>query len=193
MKTVNGRTTEYEIDDIFLKRYSPRAMSREKISKEELMTLFEASRWAPSSNNSQPWRFVYAMRENPEFEKLFSFVMEKNQIWCKNAGALVVLISKNNLEDGSLSIPHTFDTGSAFENLALQATQMNFVAHPMGGFNRNIAKEKLSVPDDYTVEIMIAIGKHGKIEDLPEYLQERETPTQRKNLEEIISEGSFKK
>ena len=72
-KEVNGRTTEYPIDDIFLKRYSPRAMSGEPISKEELMTLFEAARWAPSASNIQPWRFIYAMRGRPEFAKLFSF------------------------------------------------------------------------------------------------------------------------
>jgi nitroreductase len=192
MKTVNNRITEYNIDDVFLKRYSPRAMSGEKITEEELMTLFEAGRWAPSSMNSQPWRFIYAMRETPPFENFLSFLKEHNRSWCKNASVLVVLISKNNLDDGSLSIPHSFDSGSAFENLALQATQMNLVAHPMGGFDKNLAKEKLGVPNDYTIEIMIAIGKHGKIEDLPKELQEREKPSQRKNLEEIVFEGEFK-
>ena len=75
MKTINNRTTEYPIEDIFLKRYSPRAMSGEKISKEELMTLFEAARWAPSASNIQPWRFIYATREMPEFQIFLSFLM----------------------------------------------------------------------------------------------------------------------
>ena len=191
MKTVNNRTTEYPIDDIFLKRYSPRAMSGEILTNEELMTLFEAARWAPSSLNAQPWRFIYARNDSPEFNKFLSFLAEGNQLWCKKASVLVVLISKNNLDDGSPSIPHSFDTGSAWENLALRATSMGLVVHAMGGFNRNIAKEKLEVPDNYTVEIMIALGKHGKIEDLPEALQAREKPSDRKNLEEIISEGKF--
>jgi nitroreductase len=191
MKTVNNRNTEYDINDIFLERHSPRAMSGELITKEELMTLFEAARWAPSSMNAQPWRFIYALKNTPEFEKLFSFIMEKNQIWTKNASALVVLISKNNLDNGAPSKTHSFDTGSAWENLALQATNMNLVSHAMGGFNKNTAKEKLEIHDDYTVEIMIALGKHGKIENLPEHLQEREKVSQRKNLEEIISEGKF--
>lgn len=193
MKTINNRRTEYEINNIFLERCSPRAMSAETVTKEEIMTLFEASRWAPSSMNAQPWRFIYAMRETPDFEKLLSFLAERNQDWCKNASVLIVLISKNNLDDGSLSVPHSFDAGAAWENLALQATSINFVSHAMGGFDKNMAKEKLEVPDDHTVEIMIAIGKHGKIEDLPEPLQAREKPSDRKPLEEIIFEGTFKK
>lgn len=192
MKTVNTRTTKYPIDDIFLKRYSPRAMSGVAITEEELETLFEAARWAPSSNNSQPWRFIYAENNTPDFEKFLAFLAEGNRIWCGKASVLVVLISKNNLDDGSLSIPHSFDTGSAWENLALQATNMGFIAHAMGGFDYDMAKEKLGVPDDHTVEVMIAIGKHGKIEDLPERMREYEKPNDRKPLEEIVMKGKFK-
>lgn len=192
MKTINNRTTEYPIDDVFLNRYSPRSMSGEKITKDEIMTLFEAARWAPSSMNAQPWRFVYAVRDTPPFEKLLSFVFDKNKIWCKNSSALIVLISKNNLDDGSNSLPHSFDAGASWENLALQATNMGFISHAMGGFDKNIAKEKLEVSDEYTVEIMIAIGKPGKIEDLPEDLRTREKPSGRKNLEELVFEGNFK-
>ena len=192
MKTINNKSTEYPIDDIFLQRYSSRAMSGEAISKEEIMTLFEAARWSPSSMNAQPWRFIYAMCGSPEFEKFFSLIMEKNQIWAKNSSALILLISKNNLDDGSFSAPHSFDAGAAWENLALQATSMKFVSHAIGGFDKKLAKENLKISDDYTIEIMIAIGKPGKIEDLPEALQAREKPSQRKNLKEIIFEGSFK-
>ena len=73
MKTINKRNTEYDVNDIFLNRYSPRAMSGELITTEELMTLFEAARWAPSSRNEQPWRFLYAMKGTPDFELFFSF------------------------------------------------------------------------------------------------------------------------
>ncbi|MEK7128542.1 MAG: nitroreductase family protein, partial [Patescibacteria group bacterium] len=84
-KTLNGRTTKYEIDDQFLNRHSPRALSGEKLSEEELMTLFDAARWAPSSYNIQPWRFIYAMRETPEFETMFSLLVDFNKNWCVNA------------------------------------------------------------------------------------------------------------
>ncbi|MFA5937015.1 MAG: nitroreductase family protein [Candidatus Paceibacterota bacterium] len=192
MKTVNNRATKYPISDIFLQRYSPRAMSGEKMTEEELMTLFESARWAPSSNNSQPWRFIYAMKNTPSFEKFFALLMEGNKIWCKNASVLIVVISKKNFDNGSLSVTHSFDTGSAWENLALQATNMGFVAHGMAGFNYSLARKELSIPEDYDVEMMITLGKIGKIEDLPEYLREREKPSDRKPLEEIIFEGQFK-
>jgi len=189
VKTVNDRTTEYDIDDIFLKRYSPRAMSGEVIERDEMLALLEAARWAPSSMNAQPWRFIYAIKGTPDFDLLLSFLYEKNRDWCKNAGALMVLVSKNNLDDGSFSVPHSFDAGAAWENLALEATKMGFVSHAMGGFDKDLAKKELEIKDDYTVEIMIAIGKKGKIEDLPPALQAREKPSGRKSLEEISFEG----
>ncbi|MBI2631193.1 nitroreductase family protein [Candidatus Nomurabacteria bacterium] len=194
MKTVNNRSTEYEIDDIFLKRHSPRALSGESISKEELMTLFDAARWAPSSYNAQPWRFIYALRGTKEFEVFFSLLVDFNKTWCKNAGALAVTISKKTFEQsGKPSVTHSFDAGAAWENLALQAVDMNLVAHGMEGFNYGQAKEKLGVPDDYNVEMMIAIGRHGKIKDLPENIRAGEIPNDRKPLKDIIFEGKFPK
>src|SRR3989344_969403 len=189
MKTVNGRTTEYEIDDIFLKRHSPRAMSGEAISKQEHMTLFEAARWAPSSRNLQPWKFIYAMRYTPEFETFLSFLVDGNRIWCVRAGTLIVTISKKTTKEDAPSPTHSFDSGSAWENFALQASRMNnIVVHGIGGIYRDLIKEKLNIPDDYNMEMMIAVGRPGKIEDLPEDLRLREKPNDRKPLEEIICE-----
>ncbi|MEK9181881.1 MAG: nitroreductase family protein [Patescibacteria group bacterium] len=192
MKTINNRTTEYPIDDIFLKRYSPRAMSEETISKDELMTLFDAAHWAPSSYNAQPWRFIYAMRNTPEFDKLFSFLIDFNKDWCIKAAVLVVVISKKTFEhNGKDNVNHSSDTGAAWENLALQAQTMNLVAHGMNGFDYGRAKTELGIPDDHNVEMMIAVGKHGKVENLPEAMRKGETPNTRKPLEEMIFEGKF--
>ena len=166
-------------------------MSGEKISEQELMTLFEATRWAPSSYNAQPWKFIYAMRDTKEFENLFSFLVDFNKDWCIRAGALIVTISKKTSDSGKENVTHSFDTGAAWENFALQASSMNLVAHGMSGFDYALAKEKLGIPDDYAVEMMIAVGKHGKIEDLPEALRTRETPSNRKKLEEIVFENKF--
>ena len=188
MKTVNGRTTEYDISDVFLKRYSPRAMSGEGVSKEELMTLLEAGRWAPSAFNAQPWRFVYALKGTPDFDLFLSFLLEGNQIWCKNAGAFVVVLSKKTSHD-KFNATHMLDTGSAWENIALQASEMNLIAHGMAGYNGEIVRKEFNVNDDYEIGLMIAIGKLGKIEDLPEPLQEREKPSDRNKLEEMIFEG----
>jgi nitroreductase len=191
MKTINSRTSEYPVDDIFLKRYSPRAFSGEAISKEELMTIFEAARWAPSASNIQPWRFIYAMNGTPEFEKLMSVLVDFNKDWCKRASALILTISNKMSPKGDPSITHSFDTGSAWENLALQASTMNLIAHGMAGFDYAKAKTEFSIPDDYAVEMMIAVGKLGNIEDLSEHLKAGEKPNDRKPLEEIVFEGKF--
>lgn len=189
MKTVNTRTTNYPVNDLFLKRYSPRAMSGESISKEQLMTLFEAARWAPSAMNAQPWRYLYAVRDTADFDLFLSFLKESNQIWCKNAAALVIGLSKNNMDDGTPNGTHSLDAGSAWENLALQGSDMGLVVHGMAGYNIKPLRETLAIKDEYSVELMIAIGKPGKIEDLPEKLQPRENPSQRKSLDELVFEG----
>src|SRR3989338_532205 len=177
MKTVNNRTSEYPVEDMFLKRYSPRALSGEPISKEELMTLFEAARWAPSNYNIQPWRFVYAMRDTSEFDTHFSLLVDFNQTWCKNASALVVAISRKKTDDSKNdNVTHSFDTGSAWMSLALQASSMGLVAHGMSGFDSKRPKKKLDAPEHHKVKLILEKGKHGKIEDLPEAMRAGETP-----------------
>ena len=189
MKTLNERTTEYNINDLFLNRYSPRAMSGESVSQEELMTIFEAARWAPSSRNEQPWRFLYATQGTPDFNLFLSFLVESNQVWAHKAGALVIGLSKKTIADGTPNTKHSLDTGSAWENLALQGASMKLVVHGMGGYTEDMIRTTLQIPDEYQVELMIAIGKPGNIEDLPEKLREREKPSQRKQLDEIVFEG----
>lgn len=189
MKEINGRKSEYPINDIFLQRHSPRAFSGEAVSKDELMTLFEAARWAPSGGNVQPSRFIYALSGTPEFDDFLKFLTESNQEWCKRAGALVVVISKTMRSAEELSKSHTFDAGLATENLLLQAVEMNLYTHPMGGILPEVIKEELNIPDEYKIEIMIAIGRPGKIEDLSERNQAREKPSDRKPLSEIIFEA----
>ncbi len=193
-KERNGRKPEFPIDEIFLDRWSPRAMSGEKISKKEIMSLFEAARWAPSAYNGQPWRFIYALRETPQWEPIYGLMSEFNQQWTKNASALIVVISQNNFEhNGQPSITHSFDAGAAWENLALQGSLLGYVVHGMSGFDYGKAKKVLEIPEDYTVEAMIAIGKPGKKEDLPDGMREREIPSPRKNIKEIVFEGKFRK
>lgn len=188
----NGRSSEYNIHECFLNRWSPRAMSGEPIERTQLLKLFEAGRWAPSSYNGQPWRFVYALRDTPSWEKLFSLMVPFNQSWTKNAAALVVVISQNNFEfNGKPARTHSFDTGSAWMSIALQGSMDGLVVHGMEGFDYDRARSELSIPDDYTVEMMFAVGKPGKKEDLPKEMQEREAPSDRKKLEELVFDGVF--
>ena len=190
----NIRKPEHEINPLILSRWSPRSMTGEEISDEELMSLFEAARWAPSSYNNQPWRFIYAKRNTDHWNRLFNLMVEFNQSWAKNAAVLIVIISKKTFDHNNQpSITHSFDTGAAWENLALQAESMGLVTHGMQGFDYEKAKKELEIPEDYSIEAMIAIGKRGKKEDLPKEMQERESPSVRKPLKDIIMEGKFRK
>lgn len=186
------RRADHPIDNLFLDRWSPRAMSGEPIAQEDLMTLFEAARWAPSSYNNQPWRFLYARRDTEQWALFFDLLVEFNQSWARNAAVLVLFISKNTFDtNGELSVTHSFDTGAAWENLALQGWLNGLVVHGMQGFDFERARTVLNVPEGFKVEAMVAIGKPGSIDVLPAELRERELPSDRRKLEETICEGRF--
>jgi nitroreductase len=189
----HSRSAAYKIDPLFLNRWSPRSMSGEELADEELMSLFEAARWAPSSFNNQPWRFIYAKRNTEHWTRFLDLLYENNRVWAKDAAALVVVISRKTFEyDGRPSITHQFDAGAAWENLALEASIRGIVTHGMEGFNYEKARGDLAILDTYDVMAMIAIGKRGPRENLPPKLREKEFPNSRKPLSEIVMVGSFK-
>ena len=187
------RKAEHPIDSLFLDRWSPRAMSSEEIPLEELNVLFEAARWAPSSYNNQPWRILFARRGTEHWPLFFDLLVDVNKTWAKKAAALVVFISKTTFDhNGQPSITHSFDTGAAWENLALQGALKGFVVHGLQGFDYERAKTELKIPDGFRVEAMVAIGRPGKKEDLPENIQQRESPNERRKLSETVFEGPFR-
>jgi nitroreductase len=186
------RTADHPVETLFVARWSPRAMSGESISGEEMLTLFEAARWAPSTYNEQEWRFLYARRETPQWPAFFNLLVEGNQAWCKQAALLVVILAHKVFEKNGKPNPvHLFDSGCAFENLALQGTAMGLVVHGMQGFDYDKARTALKVPDDYAVAAMFAVGRPADESVLPEKLREREEPSDRKPVDEIICEGAF--
>jgi nitroreductase len=188
------RNSLYEINPLILNRWSPRSMTGEELCEVDIMTLFEAARWAPSSSNNQPWRFIYAKRNTEHWEKLFNLMVEGNKIWTKNAAVLVVVISRKNFEHTEKpSKTYQYEAGSAWENLALEAASRGLIAHGMAGFDYEKARKDLDIPDNFDVMAMIAIGKMGPKESLPPQLQEKEQPNDRKPLSEIIMEGQFRK
>lgn len=167
-------------------------MSGESIPIEELMSLFEAARWAPSSFNNQPWRFIFAQRDSEHWQTFVQLLNEFNQSWASRAAVLVVVVSKKTFDfSGKPSRTSAFDTGAAWENLALEASARNFVAHGMEGFDYEEARAQLHIPNEFDVQAMIAIGRHGSVEELPATIQEREFPSDRRPLEEIVMEGVF--
>jgi nitroreductase len=186
------RKSDYPINPLILNRWSPRSMTGEALNDDDIMSLFEAARWAPSSYNNQPWRFIYAKRNTKHWDRFFNLLMEGNKIWAKNAALLIVVISRKNFEfNEKPAITHQFDAGSAWENLSLEASSRGIVAHGMQGFDYKKAGVDLGIPPDFEVMAMIAIGKKGPKEILPSELQEKEKLTDRKPLKEIIMEGFY--
>src|SRR5687768_5737942 len=174
-KPEDHRTPDRPIEPLFIRRWSPRAMSGKPITEEQLLTLFEAARWAPSTYNEQEWRFLYARRETAQWPLFFDLLMEANQAWCKNAALLVLIVAhKVFARNGKPNPVHLFDVGSAWENLALQATAMGLVSHGMAGFDFDKARTALRVPDDYAVAAMFAIGHPGDPDHLPEEMRKIE-------------------
>jgi len=168
-------------------------MSGEEIAHEELMRLFEAARWAPSSFNAQQWHALYARRGTDHWPVFFDFLVEANKSWAKNAAALVVFISRKIFDhDGEPSRTHSYDTGAAWENFALQGWRQGLVVHGMEGFDYERARVDLRIPDEFQVEAMAAVGKAAPKEVLPEKLQKRESPNDRRKLTQSICEGPFR-
>ncbi len=186
------RTPDHPIETLFIKRWSPRAMTGEPISDGELSRLFEAARWAPSTFNEQEWRYLYGRTASKHWETFFNLLAPANQVWCKNAAVLLVVLSKKTFtKTGKPNPVHTFDSGASFENLALQGASIGLVIHGMAGFDRDKARKDLKVPEDFDVEAMVAIGRPGDPNDLPPELREREVPSGRKKIEEFAREGTF--
>jgi nitroreductase len=187
------RQPNYEIAPLILGRWSPRAMTGEPLTDEELFPLFEAARWAPSSYNAQPWRFIVARLQNrDEFANFLDLLVPVNRVWAQHAAALVVVISRTRFEHNERSsVTHAFDTGAAWENLAIEASRRQLVAHGMEGFDYARAKAELSIPVDFEVLAMIAVGHLAPAENLPEKYRDREQPNSRRPLHEIVFEGSF--
>jgi len=188
----NPRKPEADIDPMFLDRWSPRAFLPDPVPEPQLKSLFEAARWAPSSNNEQPWLFIYAT--TPEDRERFASALARgNRRWAPHAPVLMFVLARKHFGGTEKLNRHApFDAGSAWMSLALQARRLGLYAHGMAGFDVEKAYEVLGVPrDQYEVMAAIALGRRGDPSQLPPDLQEREAPNQRKPLAEVAREGHF--
>jgi nitroreductase len=186
--------TQYPIHDLLRQRWSPRAFGDQPIEVEKLKSLFEAARWAPSSNNEQPWRFLVAMKEHKtEYDRLFNCLVEGNQRWAHRAPALLLSVAKLEFEDGSLNRHAFHDTGMAAENLVIQATALGLVVHQMAGFRIDQARADCKIPEGYEPVAMIAVGYPGDPALLPERLRAREVQSRvRDPLTEFVFSATWK-
>lgn len=196
MSIENTRTTEHKILDLFIERWSPRAFIPTPITDEELFSILEAGKWAPSAGNSQPWKMVYAKREDETWDKFVDNLVPPNQVWAKNASALVFVCSEKEITfpgqtEAKPATHASFDAGCAWGYMALQATSLGLKAHGMAGIDIEKIKATLNVPDSLKIEMAFAIGKQGDKSTLPEPYQAREAPSPRRPISETAFRGSF--
>jgi nitroreductase len=186
------RRADYPVDALFVDRWSPRAMSGEGITEHELMRLFEAARWAPSSRNAQPWRMLYAFRESAEWPLFLDLLFDKNKTWASSAAALVLFVS-SKIHDGTgePSITHSFDAGAAWGFFSLQGFLQGYAVHGIEGFDYERAQTALGIPKEFRVEAMAAVGKPAPKDILPPALQAREAPNGRRPLIETVYQGKW--
>lgn len=179
--------TDFPIHNIIARRWSARAFSTKTVEKSKLLSILEAARWAPSSRNEQPWRYIVFTDDNPEkLKKARSVLLEINN-YAKLAPILICAITKKTYSDnGVYNKLHFHDLGAANENMFLESFNQGIIMHEMGGFDREKAREVFNIPDEYEIGIMIAIGYQDSHEILPERFREKiNSPRERKPLSEI--------
>jgi nitroreductase len=185
---VNKAKTDYPISEIIAKRWSARAFSTRPVENTKLLSILEAARWAPSSRNEQPWRYIVFTTDNPQMLKKAQSVLKEINDYAKRAPILICAIAnKTYSENGNPNRLHFHDLGAANENMFLEAFNQGLIMHEMGGFDVQKAREVFNVPEDYEVGIMIAIGYQDAYHVLPDRLRHKAfTPRVRKPLSEIV-------
>ena len=196
MATAPTRIADTPVDPIFVNRWSPRSFTDASITLAELTGILEAARWAPSASNVQPWRFVYSLRNDAAWADLAATLAPGNQTWAPKAAALIAVTShKLMVPPGGSELvnngAHAFDAGAAWAFLALQASQSGWATHAMGGFNAEAAATVIKLPADYAIHCIVAIGRQGDAEALPDALKSREQPSQRRPIADSMIPGAF--
>lgn len=188
------RQTDTELDPIFLERWSPRAFDGSTMPQSDLMTIIDAARWAPSAFNYQPWRLLYSLRGDQNWDRFLSVLIPFNQGWAKDASALLFILSDTISlgPDGPTPLySHSFDAGAAWAQLGLQALKLGYHTHGMTGIDFDTAREELAVPEQFRIEAAVAIGRRTDPSVLPEALRGGEIPSDRKPITEIAFAGNF--
>jgi nitroreductase len=182
------------VDPLFRARWSPRAFSSREISNEDLKTILEAARWAASSGNEQPWRFVVARKPDGEsFERLLGLLEPSNQAWAASAPVLIVMAARRTFARGGSPNGYALhDTGAALAQLMLQATALGLHAHGMAGFDHERARTELHIPDEYGLGAAVAVGYRGSPDLLsPENRRRELARRERKPLSELVFGGRW--
>lgn len=185
---------EHPISDLIKNRKSTRSFSEQPIEQPIIRSLFEATRWAPSSTNEQPWVYIYATREQEElWNKLFSCLTEGNRIWAKDAPLLILSLARKNFTKyGGPNAYAMYDLGGANSFLSLQAVELGLQVRQMAGFFQEKAITELNIPDTFSIGVFIAVGYPGDPQGLPENLKVRElAPRERILQHEFVMNHTF--
>ena len=177
------------VHELIRRRWSPRSFSAREVSAEDLKTILEAARWAASSNNEQPWRFLVARKsDGAPYEKILNLLVPFNQDWAKTAPVLLIMAAKRTFShSGAPNRYNLHDAGQALAHLFLEATALGLHAHGMAGFDNERARKELGIPDDYDLGAAVALGYLDAPDQLPErYRQGEVSKRQRKPLNEIV-------
>ena len=179
--------TGFPIHNLIAKRWSARAFSTKTVEKSKLLSILEAARWAPSSRNEQPWRYIVFTDENPEKLNIARSVLLEINNYAKRAPILICALTKKYYSDnGIYNKLHFHDLGAANENMFLESFNQGLIMHEMGGFDRDKARKVFNVPDEYEIGIMVAIGYQDSHDILPKRHKEKAfSPRERKSLSEI--------
>jgi nitroreductase len=186
--------TDAPIHELLRHRWSPRAFADSSVTSEVLRSLFEAARWAPSSNNEQPWAYLVAAKDDPgNFAKMLGTLVEFNQNWAKHAAVLALSLAHlNNARDGKPNRVALHDVGSASAQLTTEANSRGLFVHQMAGFDANKAREAFHIPEDWQPVAAMAIGYPGDPATLPQPLRDRElAPRTRKPLSDMVMTGAW--
>lgn len=187
-------SSDYDIHKLIKKRWSPRAFADKLVDRELLRQLFDAARWAPSSYNEQPWRFIVATKDQPEeYERLLKVLGEFNKQWAVTAPVLMLTLTKDHFDKNKRSNKHAaHDLGQAVSYMTLEATRHDIYLHQMAGILPDKANKLFNIPEYYTPMTMIALGYLGDMEVLPEDLQAKEKGQRRRlNIDEIVFRGAW--
>jgi nitroreductase len=182
-----------ELHPVLNNRFSPRAFSDRDVTDAELDLVLEAARWAPSSRNEQPWRFLVTRRGGEGHAALFGALTASNQVWVEKAPVLILnLVVRTFARNGQENFHARHDLGGAIAQLTIQATALGMGLHQLGGLDAEAARAAFAIPDTYDVVSALALGFPGDPDSLPEHLRERElVRTQRRPLSELVFRGRF--
>ena len=188
MSNIKKTNNIFPIHPLIENRWSSRSFNEtQEVSNEDISSLIEAARWAPSSYNDQPWRFLISKRGDSNYELITKSLAEFNQLWAPKASAYIVVVGATKRADGSPNYAYKYDCGQAVGFLTVEATHRGLMLHQMGGFDKQQLHQDLKIQEDLDVLVVIAIGYYEDNDQIQEPIKSLElTERVRKSHEEIL-------